>query len=47
MCGRHRASLQNYKAEADLSFVFDQQESEVNIHKVISSPESPSNVNPG
>ena len=29
-----------------LNFAFDQRESEVNLHKATSSPESPSNVSP-
>jgi hypothetical protein len=34
---RHRATLQNYKTTY---FAFDQRESEVNLHKTTSSPES-------
>jgi hypothetical protein len=29
------------KLQGDLNFAFDQRESEVNLHKVTSSPESP------
>ena len=32
------------KLQGDLNFAFDQRESEVNLHKATSSPESPSNV---
>ena len=35
------------KLQDDLSFAFEQRESEVNLHKASSSPESPSNVSPG
>ena len=35
------------KLQGDLNFSFDQRESEVNLHKATSSPESPSNVSPG
>ena len=34
------------KLQGDLNFAFDQRESEVNLHKATSSPESPSNVSP-
>ena len=33
--------------QGDLNFDFDQRESEVNLHKATSLPESPSNVSPG
>jgi hypothetical protein len=32
------------KLQGDLNFTFDQPESEVNLHKATSLPESPSNV---
>jgi hypothetical protein len=35
------------KLQGDLNFTFDQWESEVNLHKATSLPESPSNVSPG
>jgi hypothetical protein len=35
------------KWQDDLNFAFDQRESEVNLHKGTSLPESPSNVSPG
>jgi hypothetical protein len=35
------------KLQGDLNFTFDQRESEVNLHKATSSPESPSNASPG
>ena len=35
------------KLQGDFNFAFDQQESEVYLHKATSSPESPSNVSPG
>jgi len=35
------------KLQSDLNFAFDQRESEVNLHKATSLPESPSNVRPG
>ena len=35
------------KLQGDLSFAFEQRESEVNLHKATSLPESPSNVSPG
>jgi hypothetical protein len=41
--GRHRATL---KLVGVLNFAFDQWESEVNLQKVTSLPESPSNVSP-
>jgi hypothetical protein len=34
------------KLQGNLNFTFDQRESEVNLHKATSSPESPSNVSP-
>ena len=34
------------KLQGDLNFAFDQRESEINLHKATSSPESPSNVSP-
>ena len=33
--------------QGNLDFVFDQRESEVKLHKMTSSTESPSNVSPG
>jgi hypothetical protein len=36
-----------FKITRRLELHFDQRESEVNFHKAISSPESPSNVSPG
>jgi len=41
---RHKGD--SSKLQGDLNFSFDQRESEVNLHKAISSPESPSNVSP-
>ena len=35
------------KLQGNLNFASDQRESEVNLHKATSLPESPSNVRPG
>jgi len=39
--------LKKREQQGDLDFVFDQRESEVKLHKMTSSTESPSNVSPG
>jgi hypothetical protein len=44
---RKYAGGDSSKLQGDLNFAFDQRESEVNLHKATSSPESPSNVSPG
>ena len=41
---RKYAGGDSSKLQSDLNFAFDQRESEVNLHKVTSSPKSPSNV---
>ena len=41
-----RKYADDFKLQHDLNFTFDQRESEVNLHKATSSPESSSNVSP-
>jgi hypothetical protein len=43
---RKCAGGDSLKLQGDLNFAFDQRDSEVNLHKATSSPESPSNVSP-